>query len=93
MISEIVCPAEMGDRCIQLVLPMDVFISGTEDQSLQKFIYIPSGCIDNQHMKKPHKTPKSDGNRKELKNPKSSRTEPAAIKIARRRRYVNSQRN
>jgi hypothetical protein len=95
MISEIVCPAEMGDRCTQLVLPMDVFISGTEDQSLQKIIYIPSGCIDNKHINIPanKKTPKSGRSllRKDVKKPKSSKTDTASIKITRRRRYVISQ--
>lgn len=91
MISEIVCPSEMGDRCIQLVLPMDVLISGTGDQSLQKIIYVPSGCIDNQHMKKQQKNkiPKPDGHRKEQKTTKGSRPNNASIKIIRRRRYMN----
>ena len=80
----------MGNRCIQLVLPMDVFISGTEDQSLQKIIYVPSGCIDSQHTKNQHKKkPKSDDNRKELNMHKGFRVETASIKISRRRRYVN----
>lgn len=96
MISEIVCPAEMGDLCTQLVLPMDVLISGTEDQSLQKIIYIPSGCIDNKHIKNKtntanKKTKKSGGKSKDKNKPKSSKTDTASIKITRRRRYVISQ--
>ena len=90
MISEIVCPSEMGDRCTQLVLPMDVFISETGNQSLQKIIYVPSGCIDNQHIKKTHKKISNhNANRKELKTEKNFRAETASIKIIRRRRYVN----
>lgn len=45
-ITEIVCPSEMGDRCIQLVLPMQVAISGAKGLDDLMSISVRSGCID-----------------------------------------------
>ncbi|KZS11582.1 Uncharacterized protein APZ42_023725 [Daphnia magna] len=51
-ITEIVCPSEMGDRCIQLVLPMQVAISGAKGLDDQMSISVRSGCIDGSDVKK-----------------------------------------
>ncbi|KAI9562376.1 hypothetical protein GHT06_013341 [Daphnia sinensis] len=56
--TEIVCPSEMGDRCIQLVLPMQISVSGADGQDEQKNIFVRSGCIDGSHAKKKSKTDK-----------------------------------
>lgn len=51
-ITEIVCPSEMGDRCIQLVLPMQVAISGAKGLDDLMSISVRSGCIDGSDVKK-----------------------------------------
>ena len=73
VISEIVCPAEAGDRCIQLVLPMSVIsVSNAVDDQVQNIIYVRSGCIDSHDVKKQKKS-KSAAARESRKNNKISR--------------------
>lgn len=71
-ITEIVCPSEMGDRCIQLVLPMQVAISGAKGLDDQMSISVRSGCIDGSDVKK-KSTRKSQRQKKTKTNQQRNR--------------------